>query len=198
MLIVDLETTGVDPSKNSIVSFGAIDFLHPERTFYVECRPWNGAIIDPDALEVNGFTQEQIMDENKKTLYEAMNEFITWVGQSERQTLAGHNFGFDWAFLKATADIYNMSWKPHKRIVDLHSICYIDFLKRHEEPPLKDKRTDLSFNKVLNYVGLPDEPKPHNALFGAKAAAESFSRIIYGKLLLEEFKQYPLTDYLKR
>ena len=198
MLIVDLETTGIDPAKNSIVSIGAIDFLHPERTFYAECRPWNGALIDPDALEVNGFTEEQIMDESKKTLYEAMNEFITWVGQSERQTLAGHNFGFDWAFLKSTADIYNMSWRPHKRIVDLHSICYIDFLKRHEEPPLKDKRTDLSFNKVLNYVGLPDEPKPHNALTGAKSAAESFSRIIYGKLLLDEFKQHPLPDYLKR
>ncbi|MEM3431284.1 MAG: 3'-5' exonuclease [Candidatus Micrarchaeia archaeon] len=198
MLIVDLETTGVNPKKNSIVSIGAIDFLHPERTFYEECRPWNGAEIDDDALAVNGFTKEQILDEDRKTLYEAMNNFLKWVSESENQTLGGHNFGFDWAFLKETAEIYNLSWKPHRRIVDLHSVCYTHHLKRGIIPPLKDNRTDLSFNKVLNYVGLPDEPVPHNALFGAKAAAEAFSRLLYGKSLLDEFKKHPLPDYLKR
>ena len=197
MLIVDLETTGVDPAKHSIVSIGAIDFLHPERTFYEECRPWNGAEIDDDALVINGFKREQILDENRKTLYEAMNGFIKWVEESERQTLGGHNFGFDWAFLKATADIYNLSWKPHRRIVDLHSICYAHFLKRGIEPPLKEKRTDLSFNRILNYVGIPEEPIPHNALFGAKAAAESLFRLLYGRSLLDEFKNYPVPEYLR-
>ena len=196
MLIVDLETTGVDPAKHSIVSIGAIDFLHPERTFYEECRPWNGALLDSNALAVNGFTPEQLNNESRKTLYEAITSFIKWVEESEVQTLGGHNFGFDWAFLKQTSDIYNLSWKPHRRIVDLHSVCYTHHLKRGIVPPLKDKRTDLSFNNVLKYVGLPEEPMPHNALTGAKSAAEAFSRILYGKSFLDEFKQYSVPEYL--
>jgi hypothetical protein len=62
---------------------------------------------------------------------------------------------------------------------------------------MKDSRTDLSFDKVLTYVGLSAEPKPHGALTGAKMAAEAFSRFIYGKPLYSEFEQFAVPDYLR-
>ena len=60
MIVVDVETTGLYPNKNSIVSIGAVDFLNPVNTFYQECRIWRGAKISDQALEVNGFTKKQI------------------------------------------------------------------------------------------------------------------------------------------
>ena len=38
MIILDIETTGVNPEKHAIVSVGAVDFLNPSRTFYEECK----------------------------------------------------------------------------------------------------------------------------------------------------------------
>jgi len=38
MIVADIEATGLDPRKHSILSIGAVDFEHPERQFYGECR----------------------------------------------------------------------------------------------------------------------------------------------------------------
>ena len=196
LLVIDVETSGLSPKKCSIVSIGAVDFRHPERTFYQECRPWNGALIEEGALRCNGFTKEQITDPNKRTLSMAMTDFIMWVMDSEEQTLAGHNFGFDTGFLKAAIEICNLSWRMQSRAVDLHTAAYVDHLKKGIPIPLRHSRTDLTLDKVLLYVGVPEEPKPHIALTGAKCTAEAFSRIIYGKPMFEEFRQYALPDHL--
>jgi len=52
----------------------------------------------------------------------------------------------------------------------------------------------LFLNKliILCYVGLPDEPSPHNALTGAVVEAEALSRLLYDKPLLPEFKHLPV------
>ena len=52
MIVVDLETTGVDPRKHSILSIGAVDFNNQENYFYGECRIREGALIDNYALAV--------------------------------------------------------------------------------------------------------------------------------------------------
>ena len=36
MIIVDVETTGIDPEKHSIVSIGAVDFSNPSNEFYMK------------------------------------------------------------------------------------------------------------------------------------------------------------------
>jgi hypothetical protein len=45
---------------------------------------------------------------------------------------------------------------------------------------------------------LPPEPYPHNGLRGAKIEAEALSRLIYGKNLLEEYKEFKIPQYLER
>ena len=80
--------------------------------------------------------------------------------------------------------------------MDKKHFCYFHHLKRGVVPPTKENRTALNLDKIANYVGLPDESKPHHALNGAKLEAEAFSRFIYGKPLFEEFKRFPVPDYL--
>lgn len=196
MIVVDVETTGVDPQKHSIVSIGAVDFSNPQNCFYQECRIWDGAEIMPKALEVNGFSEEEITDPNKKTLQEVINEFLKWTENIEDRTFAGENPSFDRGFLKASAERYGIEWALGYRTIDLHSLCYTHFLKRKLMPPSKDRRTDLNLDKILNYVGMPGEPKPHNALTGAKMVAEALSRLIYGKSLFKEFENFPTPEYL--
>ena len=86
MIIVDVETTGLNPKENSIVSIGAVDLSDPKRQFYIENRIWNGAAIYlgngllgyQPALSINGFSLEEINDGKKPALDEAMMKFINW------------------------------------------------------------------------------------------------------------------------
>ena len=197
MIIVDVETTGIDPKKDSIVSIGAVDFLNPKNQFYRECRIWEGANVSKIALEINGFSEDEIRDPNKISLEDAVKDFLVWVETTSERTLAGENPSFDRDFLIASMDRYSMRWPLGHRTIDLHSLCYNHHLKRGLVPPVKDKRTNLNTDKILQYVGLPAEPKPHNALTGAKMEAEAFSRLIFGKSLLDEFKNYQVPEYLR-
>ncbi|MEW6062980.1 MAG: 3'-5' exonuclease [Nanoarchaeota archaeon] len=192
MIVVDVETTGIDPKKHSIVSIGAVSFYNPENQFYDECRIWEGAETTEEALNINGFSEEETRNFNKKTLEEAIKKFWGWTDNIKNKIIAGENPNFDRDFLKASAERYGIKWVFGYRTVDLHSLCYINYLKRKLNPPDK-----LNTDKTLNYVGMPSEPRPHNALTGAKMEAEAFSRIIYGKPLLKEFEKYPVPDFLK-
>lgn len=206
MIVLDVETTGIYPNKNSIVSIGALDFSNPENQFYRECRVWEGAEITQEALDINGFTKEEITDTYKISLEGAVKDFLQGVGDIKDKTLAGENISFDINFLKDSIVRYGIDYYVGNRKIDLYSKCrivelhtesYTHHIKRGLEPPMKDGRSDLNLNKTLEYVGLPEEQKPHHALTGANLEAEAFSRLIYGKSLLKEFEKYEVPDYLR-
>lgn len=66
----------------------------------------------------------------------------------------------------------------------------------------------MGLTNILEFCGMKDERislrdghvdrkgSPHNALEDAKLEAECFSRMAYGRNLLEEYKKFPLPDYL--
>jgi len=201
MIVVDVETTGLCPEKHSIVSIGAVDFLEPENQFYVECRIWYGAEITQEALEINGFSESQIKDPNKPSLEQTVAGFFSWVAKIKGSdiTLAGENPSFDLRFLHSSAERYNLNFPFSHRTVDLHTKVYTHLLERGL--PIKlDKRncSGMSQDETLKYVGLPKEPKPHNALVGAKGEAEAFSRLMFGKNLFEEYSMFPIPAYLRK
>lgn len=195
MIVVDVEASGVDYHKNSIVSVGAVDFSNPENRFYVECRVWDGAHINDEALDINGFTKEEITDSRKKSEGDAVHEFIAWALTLPERTLAGQNVSFDRDFLRAAAErAGHTDWPFAHRTVDTHSLCYMHMVKRGLTPPVDPlhKRSALNLDAVLNYCGIPMEPKPHNALTGALSHAEVISRMLYDRQLLPEFRMHPI------
>jgi DNA polymerase III epsilon subunit-like protein len=199
MLVVDCEMTGLEPDLHSIVSVGAVDFDHPERQLYEECRLWDGAKVEDEALVVNGFTAAQIADPAKQTEADLVHQFIAFAEGMPDTTIAGQNVFTDLYFLKAAAGrAGHTAWPFAHRILDIHSICWTHMVKRGVTPPVDPvkKHSALNLDAVLNYCGIPEEPKPHNALTGAKCNAEVISRLLYGKKLLPEFEQYeiPWTD----
>ena len=192
MIVVDVEASGVSPEKDSLVSVGAVDFSDSKNRFYEECRIWDGAHVEEEALAVNGFTRDQITDPKKKTDREVVADFLIWLEKVKEKTIAGHNPSFDRDFLQATAHRYHINWPLAHRTIDLHSICYFDMLKRGVEIPILNNHSALNLDKVLVYIGVPPEPKPHNALTGALVETEAFGRLFYGKPFLEEFSKYPM------
>ncbi len=193
MIVVDVEASGTEPHKHSVVSVGAIDFSNPTRQLYEECRIWDGAHVMTEALEVNGFTHAQILDAHKQSEGELVHKFIEWSLPAEDKTLAGQNPSFDRDFLRVAAErAGHTNWPFAFRTIDTHTLCYAHMVKRGETPPLEHQRSALDLDAVLIYCGIPREPEPHNALTGAKSHAEVISRLLYGKKLLPEFEQYAI------
>ncbi|MDZ4226010.1 MAG: exonuclease domain-containing protein [Patescibacteria group bacterium] len=193
MIVVDVEASGTEPHKHSIVSVGALELERPERQFYQECRVWEGAHIMDEALEVNGFTKEQITDPKKQGEGELAKKFIEWALEASDRTLAGQNPSFDRDFLKYAAErAGHTDWPFAFRTIDTHTLAYMHMVKRGVTPPLEHQRSALDLDAVLNYCGIPREPEPHNALTGTKSHAEVISRLLYNKKLLPEFEQYAI------
>ena len=194
MLILDIEASGTNYQKHSVVSIGAIDFINPTNRFYGECRIWEGAHIMDGALEVNGFTEAEITDPNKKTEEQLVTEFLEWSNTLSDRTLAGQNVSFDRDMLKAAAARAGLNWNLAYRTIDTHSLCWMHMIKAGLTPPLDEehKRSALDLDDILNYCGIPEEPQPHNALTGALCHGEVASRILYDRPLLPEFSQYQI------
>jgi DNA polymerase III epsilon subunit-like protein len=199
MLSVDCEMTGLDPNTHAIVSIGAVDLRDKSRTFYGECRVFEGAQIDNAALGVNGFTREECLDENKQSQEVLLNSFLEWVYESENYTLVGQNVAFDRLFLNKAFERCGIEFAFSHRVVDVHSIAYAEFLRTGRAIPVRGEKTHtstLNLDEILQYVGIPEEPRPHNALTGAKVSAEAFHRLIYRKNYLSDFEQFSIPDHL--
>ena len=192
MIVVDVEASGTEYQKHSIVSIGAVDFENPGRQFYDECRIWEGAHIMDGALEVNGFTEAEITDPSKKTEAEIVRAFLAWTTETHNRTLAGQNVSFDRDFLKAAAERAGLDWDLAYRTVDTHSLAYMHHIMRDLPIPIEKNRSALDLDAILNYCGIPNEPTPHNALTGALSHAEVISRLLYNKKLLPEFEKYDI------
>jgi DNA polymerase III epsilon subunit-like protein len=174
-----------------------LDFFNPLNQFYAECKVFEGAEITEQALAVNGFTREQVLFTNRYSLEEAVIKYLGWSNRIKEKTIAGENSRFDRDFLNASFESYGLKRIPF-RTIDLHTLSYENHLIKGISIPLKEGVSDINLDSTLNYVGLPSEPTPHNALTGAKFEAEAISRIVYGKNLFDSFREFPIPDYLRK
>ncbi len=178
MIILDIETGGLDPNKHALLSIGAVDYETGEE-FYGECRAYKDYpgfaddLIDDFALGVNGFTREQCHDVTKQWPHSLYMQFLYWAAIQKKRDLflAGQQVGaFDIPFLKKVASDARHGivpvWPFGYRSVDLHSVAFAKLGK------------SLSLDGILQAVGLEPEPKPHNALTGARLEREAFKRLL--------------------
>lgn len=192
MIIVDVEATGVDTRLCSLLSVGAIEFENPTREFYMECRAFEGAHIEREALKVNGFSAAQIHDPVKKSDREVVMAFLSWMKTCGEWTLAGQNPSFDRDFLQETAHRYHLDWPLAHRTIDLHSIAYYAMLRAGENIPRKHNHSALNLDAILASVGLPSRGREHNALEDAKLEGEALFRLLNGRNLLPEYGSFPV------
>jgi DNA polymerase III epsilon subunit-like protein len=195
MIVLDVEASGLNYEKHSILSIGALDFDNPDNRFYGECQAWEGAHMSDEALEVNGFSEAEATDDTKQTEAQLLAQFITWAEGIEDQTFVGQNVSFDRDFIKAACERAGYNYPFAHRTLDTHTMAYMHHVLHHIEIPIVKRHSGLNIEAVTTYVGIPEEPKPHNALTGALIHAEFTSRLMYGKKLLPEFEQFDIPSY---
>ncbi len=194
MIVIDIEASGVDYQKCSIIALGALEYEMPTNRFYGECRIWSGAHIQEEATAVHGMDEATITDPNKVSEAELVRSFLEWSQHMGDRTLAGQNVSFDRDFLKAACIRAHLPQDFAHRTIDSHTLAWMHIVKRGLYPPLdaQHRRSALNLDAILNYCGIPEEPEPHNALTGALSHAEVISRLLHDQKLLPEFAQYDI------
>lgn len=196
MIVVDIETTGLDPERDQIISIGAVDFANPRRTYYNECRLSRGVKVSKAALEITGFSLPQLKDRHKPALKEILQEFLKWTTTCKERTLAGENPWFDATFLRRALSEYGLAYPFGHRYVDLHSVSYATLLRAKKRAMVSNGVSSLSLDKTLRCMELEPRKGFHDALTDAKLEAEAFSRLIYGKALFKEYSKQNLPAHL--
>ena len=121
ILWLDSETTGTDPMKNDVVQLACLveidgNIKHKQK---FKMRPINGGAIDPEALELNGLTQEEIAryptaESSLQTLKKMLSRYVDKFDRSDKFVPAGFHVKFDLDFLRQaflkTGDQYFGSW----------------------------------------------------------------------------------------
>ncbi len=90
----DLETTGVDPSKDHIIEIGAVKFSDSQVVDGYGQLINPGCPIPAEAKAVNGITDDMVLD--KPIIEDVLPEFATFC---EDLPLVAHNASFDYKFL---------------------------------------------------------------------------------------------------
>jgi DNA polymerase III epsilon subunit-like protein len=180
MIIIDAETSGTDAKRNCLLSLGAVD-MDSGKHFYGECCMYHFSEIDPVALQINGFTVEEIQPGAFKPWpHQLYAKFLEWCnalpGDPEKRLLGGHNVGhLDVLFLEVIQAQQKFlhhreekipKWSFGYRTVDLHTVAFAMWGE------------SLSHEKICERLGLPQEPKPHNALDGAVSEAACFRLLL--------------------
>lgn len=176
-IVLDCETTGLDPRAHSLLSIGAVAPATGEK-FYGECRVWTGAAIDVEALEVNGETLERAYDPEYWTEAELVREFVTWAQAQGVVLTGGKNPGFDQSFIKSAwrratggSSAPEDRWPLSHRTVCLHSLAW-GWALQHRPDVFASNRVKADDLYVM--MGLSREPRPHHALTGATHELEAF------------------------
>ena len=181
-VVIDIETSGVDFQKNAILEIAAVlvnyddnGSLAPVGDFACHVTPFEGARLDPEALQITGIDPFHPFrfDVTEK---DALTQLFQFVEQALKQThcrravLVGHNAHFDLSFILYAAKRCKFKATPFHAftVFDTATLSGLAFGKTVLAKGLRAAK--LGFNK--------DEA--HSAIYDAKQTAALFCHIVNG------------------
>lgn len=167
-LFLDIETSGTDYSRHSILSIGiviTINEFENYQSFYEEIR-YDDLIISPDAIAINEF---EFKNQNGRISLEKVDnmafDFVKkYYSKNNKAQAIGLNIGeFDLLFInkympKLSSLLDRRSVNINSLIYLLADINYIDFISLKQ---------DLSEKAIIHANQLAPDLKKHNALYDA-------------------------------
>lgn len=172
-IVLDTETTGLDPKSDRIIEIGAVRIRDRQVTteyFHHYLQP--DCAIHPAAVAVHGITEEFLRG---KPRFDAVaHEFIDWV---QGATVIIHNAPFDTGFLNMELARMNLLGLSH------HVASVIDTLVMARSL-YRGKKNDL--NSLLARYNIENNERAlHGALLDAKLLAALYLRMTQKQEVIE-------------
>lgn len=170
-IFLDTETNGLNPLKHCIleIAYKIIDVQTGETKHSYEAviaqtqKNWNTA--DPQSLQVNGFSWDQICQGTppEKVAAAILSDFSHFDIKRGTAVFICQNPSFDRAFFSQILDPdlqESLGWPYHW--LDLASMYWAIHIQKGPFPWL----TGVSKDKISEVYSLPPEEKPHRAMNG--------------------------------
>lgn len=179
---LDLEMTGLNAKKDTILEVGAVRIRDGRAAAVYGALLRTETALPEKVTELTGITRE--MAEQGREPEEAMEEFFAFLGED---ILVGHNIIYDYGFLK--------QWAVNHRFPFERSA--VDTLKLARKFLPKEQKKNLG--SLCGYFDIPLE-NAHRALDDALAAHKILERLKeqYGDKTEEAFSPRPLVYQAKR
>lgn len=172
-IAIDVETTGLKPATNRIISISAIRFedWEPMEIFYTLINPQTH--IPEEATQINNITDEMVA--NAPTFSQVADSLMEFVGNSN---LVGHKIQFDLAFLYCSG--LNLLNK-HLKFFDTLELSQYLIKKLRRENNLLGYVDDYKLPTLCRHFRIPIRSF-HNAGYDSYAAGLLFEEIVSHKL----------------
>lgn len=158
-IALDLETTGLNPSRDRILEIGAVKVIDGQVAATYETLVDPGVPLSPRIEGLTGITQEMAL--GGRATGEAVTELVAFC---EDFPLLGHNILFDYSFVKRNAVNLNLSFE--KEGIDTLKIARALF------PEMEHRNLGC----LCTYYQI-DQGKAHRAANDAFAAMELYRRM---------------------
>lgn len=186
-VIIDVETGGFNPHTDALLEIAAViprmdelGRLYPNETHHHHVHPFEGANLDPNALEFNGIdpyhpfrfaiSEKEALQGIFKAVRQAMKE-----SACTRAIVVAHNAFFDQGFLNAAIERTALKRSP------FHPFSSFDTATL---AGLVYGQTVLA--RAVQTAGLPwREDEAHSALYDAEVTAGLFCRMVNAWLELQ-------------
>ena len=188
-IILDTETTGLEPEKgHRIIEIGCIEMVNRRLTgeyFHVYLNPER--LIDPDAINVHGLTDEFVRD--KPLFKEVKEKLLNFLQGAE---LIIHNAPFDIGFINYELKLFDATHPP---ITELCGVIDSLVLARQLHP---GQRNNLDALCQRYHVDNSDR-NLHGALLDAKLLAQVYLAMTGGQttMFAQEQAQIIKTEHAK-
>ncbi|MFI4956784.1 MAG: ribonuclease T [Gammaproteobacteria bacterium] len=179
-VVIDVETAGFNARTDALLELAAISvhyndegILAPQHEWHYHIKPFEGANLDPKALEFNGIvpdhpfrlalTETDALVDMFVKIEEALDET-----KCQRAILVGHNAAFDLSFLQAAVARTGIKKSPFHAFscLDTASLAAVAY-----------GQTVLA--KALRAANIPfDLSRAHSALYDADRTALLFCDIV--------------------
>lgn len=177
-IIFDIETGGFSKDKNGLCELGAIvanadNQIIDKLQYYVKpyCRDASSELVSykPDAMAVNGITEQQIAEGQLITV--VLTKFIGLIVHNEVKTIIGHN-----------SDLFDVKWvshllgrfTPHQQLFD--QIRKVDTLKL-AMARMDCKPPSYKLGALCEYYGI-EITDAHTAIGDCIATLELYKRLL--------------------
>ncbi len=192
MIVLDIETSGLDIGKNGIWQIAALNMETGEE-FCEKCRIDGEDEIMEEALEICGKTEQELKDKSKQTQKQLIENFLNWISKFDERIIAGHNVGWDISFLQNKCLKYGLRKKFHEvighRTIDLATLAQLKFREENGKFKTENGKNKMDLKSVLEFCGMKDERKQsvngkitegksHNALEDVKLEVECFKKLL--------------------
>lgn len=170
LIVVDIETTGLDPETASPLEIAAVRVSTGESMRFVPDGSLDAAQgADPMALAVNRYFERRVFDDelSRSGTRDAYRQLFDWLNAA---TFAGANPRFDSRILeRAMIEVTGLGERWHHRLADISA---------YTAGALSISPVSLpGLDQCCAALGVVNEA-PHSALGDATATAECFRRLV--------------------